>query len=228
MKISSLIYLSLFATILIGSIFYILFQQDKRETEKKQEIRTQQELRIVAFGDSLTYGFGLASIDDSYPAYLERLAKKEGYSVRVINMGVTGDTTADGLSRIGEVLSFEPKLVLLEFGANDFLRGMPADQAFAHLATMIETLQKHKIQVILLNVEPPTFLPLPQKEAYAVIAKNLSNMYGLTLVSSFLHNVSGKKDLMQIDRLHPTKEGYIVAVEKNIWPVLKKEPILNQ
>jgi len=98
---------------------------------------------ILAFGDSLTAGFGVDP-KDSYPARLQRLLDEKGYHYKVVNAGVSGDTTAGGASRIGWVLQHEPEIVIIELGANDGLRGLPISEMRKNLGKIIEACQKKR------------------------------------------------------------------------------------
>ncbi|HVV47292.1 MAG TPA: arylesterase, partial [Bryobacteraceae bacterium] len=109
---------------------------------------------IVAFGDSLTAGYGVEP-GKSYPDFLQRRLDAAGYKYHVVNLGVSGDTTTDGIQRIPEVLAAKPELVILEFGGNDGLRGLPVSTTRANLTQMIQSLQKAKIQILLAGMTLP-------------------------------------------------------------------------
>src|SRR5271156_515264 len=110
---------------------------------------------LVTFGDSLTAGFGA---DHSYPEFLQQLLTKNGYQYKVINAGVSGDTTSDGVERMQAVLQAKPAIVILEFGGNDGLRGMPLTTTRANLEQMIVELQKSGAKVVLAGMTlPPNY-----------------------------------------------------------------------
>ncbi len=112
---------------------------------------------IVAFGDSLTAGLGVAP-GKSYPDDLQRLIDAAGYEYRVVNMGVSGETTTDGIQRLPDVLALRPAIVILEFGGNDGLRGLPVSASHANQAVMIEALQKAGIKILLAGMSlPPNY-----------------------------------------------------------------------
>src|SRR5947209_1243259 len=114
---------------------------------------------IVAFGDSLTAGFG-AEPGYSYPDFLQKELDRRGLAWRVVNAGVSGDTTTDGVNRVPEVLSQHPSIVILEFGANDGLRGLPLESTRANLDQMIADFQKSSVQVVLAGMTlPPNYGP---------------------------------------------------------------------
>ncbi len=225
MKISTLITLSLGTILLLaGAIFvYIHFVVEKRDiTKVVEEVNSLRVRRIVAFGDSLTYGLGLASIDDSYPSQLQRKLNDEGYLYKVINLGVSGETSIEGLNRIDTALSFEPDVVLLEFGANDAFQNVDPSITRANIAEMIRVFSEKKIKVILVSVTPDGNLPISVEQAarYAAVMPELAKANGLILVPSFLKDVSSDPALLQADVLHPTKDGYTKALNQNLWPYL--------
>ncbi len=222
MKVSTLVFICIAIVILLGAAFfyYIKFvvpEDAKKTVTTAGEVRTR---RIVAFGDSLTYGYNLP-ITDSYPSQLQEKLNDLGYNYKVINVGVNGDTTADGLARVNEALSFEPDLVLLEFGANDFLRSQSPELAQQNLDKMIKTFDEKNVKVILLNIEQNPLLPLPNRERFQQIMPDLGKKYGLPVVSSFLDGILLNTELTLEDRLHPNKAGYTKALDENLWPILK-------
>lgn len=189
-------------------------------------VQAQAEERvIVAFGDSLTAGLGVAAAD-GYPAVLEQKLKEAGYSYRVINSGVSGETTAGGLRRVDWVLRSRPEIVILELGANDGLRGLDVAQTEKNLAAIIERLQKAGVEVILAGMKMPPNYGKEYTEAFERIYPRLAAQYRLTLIPFFLDGVAAQSNLNQADGIHPTGQGYRVIVDR-IWPMiqpsLKKE-----
>lgn len=174
---------------------------------------------LVAFGDSLTAGFGV-SVADAYPARLERRLREHGFSYRVINAGVSGDTTAGGLRRVDLVLKTRPRVVILELGANDGLRGLPPERTRDNLAAIIERLQAGGATVVLAGMRVPPNYGEPYASAFAAIFPDLARRYGLPLIPFFLDGVAADPALTQDDGIHPNGEGYRVIVER-IWPVLQ-------
>lgn len=179
---------------------------------------------IVAFGDSLTAGFGV-SVEDAYPARLERRLREQGYTYRVINAGVSGDTTAGGLRRVDWVLKNRPRIVILELGANDGLRGLPPTQTRDNLAQIIERLHAADVTVILAGMRVPPNYGDEYAAAFAAIFPELAARYGLSLIPFFLDGVAADPALNQGDGIHPTAEGYAVIVDR-IWPVIR--PLLKR
>jgi acyl-CoA thioesterase-1 len=174
---------------------------------------------IVAFGDSLTAGLGLP-LDEAYPAQLEQRLRQEGYPHRVVNAGVSGDTTAGGVRRVNVVLALHPAVVIVEFGANDGLRGLPLSQSRVNLAAILDRLRSAGVPVILAGMKlPPNYGP-DYTTQFAAIYPELARTYGATLFPFFLEGVAARPQLNQTDGIHPTAEGYSVIVN-NLLPLLE-------
>ncbi|MFZ5876420.1 MAG: arylesterase [Nitrospirota bacterium] len=179
---------------------------------------------IVAFGDSLTAGFGVPS-EDAYPSRLERRLREEGYAYRVVNAGVSGETTAGGLRRVDWVLKSRPSLVILELGANDGLRGLSPEQTRENLARIIEGLRDAGVTVILAGMRVPPNYGDEYARAFEAVFPALATRYQLPLIPFFLDGVATDPALNQADGLHPTSDGYRVIVER-IWPRIR--PLLTR
>jgi acyl-CoA thioesterase-1 len=179
---------------------------------------------IIAFGDSLTAGYGI-SLTEAYPALLEKRLKTMGFSYKVLNGGISADTTSGGLSRINEIIKQNPGIVILELGANDGLRGTSLDLIKSNLSRMIERLQKKKIKVILAGMRLPPNYGEEYTEGFHQIYIDLSKQYHLRFIPFFLEGVATKEGLTQTDGLHPTAEGYQVVLE-NVWKELL--PLLSK
>ena len=174
--------------------------------------------RIVAFGDSLTAGYGV-SPDDSYPAQLQERLDEAGYDYRVINAGVSGDTTAGGVRRLNWVLKSDPDIVILELGANDGLRGHSLDETYANLERIIHHLQSQKVTVLLTGMMIPPNYGLDYTSKFAAMYEQLAEKFDVPLMPFFLKDVAARRELNQADGLHPTGEGYRIIVN-NLLPVL--------
>ncbi len=180
--------------------------------------------RIVCFGDSLTAGFGLDS-GQSYPDLLQQQLDRQGYRYHVINLGISGDTTQDGLARLAMVVAEHPRIVVLEFGANDGLRGLPVSVAQNNQARMIETLRKAGSQLVLAGMTlPPNYGP-DYVTRFTAMYPDLANKYQLPLIPFLLAGVATKPDLMQADGLHPNAAGTKLVVE-NVMRAL--QPLLRR
>lgn len=187
--------------------------------------KPSSELRtILAFGDSLTAGLGVEN-NQTYPSLLQEKLQKEGYPYRVINAGVSGETTWGGLRRVEWVLKNKPEIIILELGINDGFRGLSTEMIRQNLSEIIEILHQEKVKVVLAGMELPLNYGREYTESFKKIYPDLSKKYDLLLVRFFLEGVAMKKELNQSDGIHPTGEGYRVVVE-NIWPILI--PLLNK
>jgi len=157
----------------------------------------------VAFGDSLTAGVA----GRSYPEQLQDMLDQTDLRFRVDNQGVSGDTTTDGLARIENVIAQKPRLVLLEFGGNDGLRGVPVSATEKNLDEMIQRLQRESIPVVLLGITlPPNYGPDYVKPFTAMFPK-LAAQYHLRLMPFLLLHVYQNSALMQPDGIHPNGDG---------------------
>jgi acyl-CoA thioesterase-1 len=170
---------------------------------------------ILAFGDSMTAGYGVPA-DMSYPAQLQRTLDARGFKYRVVNMGITGDTTRGGLGRLSRALGAGPDIVILELGSNDRSNGISPLQTQDNLDQMIARFQRTHIAVVLAGRSLAG-----GEDVYA----SLSNKYHLTLIPSFLAGVSGNPNLKISDGTHPNADGYAIVVKTIMtWlePLLKK------
>ncbi len=179
---------------------------------------------IVCFGDSLTAGYGVDP-DLSYPADLQRNLDRAGFAYRVVNLGVSGDTTKDGLARVPNVLRLKPALVVVEFGGNDGLRGLPLGDTQRNLDTIVANLKKSGAKVALAGIIlPPDYGPEYVgrfKSMFPMIAKK----NGVALLPFLYKDVYGLDGFIQADGIHATAKGNL-QVAKNIQglltPMLKK------
>jgi len=177
---------------------------------------------IGAFGDSLSAGFGVDP-GYSYPDYLQKEIDRRGYQYRVVNAGISGDTTTDGLERIQTVMVLKPVIVILEFGGNDGLRGVPVESSRANLEQMVMVLQKAGVRIVLAGMTlPPNYGP-EYIRAFQMIYEDLAKKYKLPLIPFLLEGVGGHAGLMQRDGIHPNAEGSRI-VAGNVMRVL--EPLL--
>jgi acyl-CoA thioesterase-1 len=179
---------------------------------------------IACFGDSLTAGYGLEP-GQSFPDLLQRDLDAKGYRYRVENMGVSGETTQDGLARLSMVLAQKPALVILEFGANDGLRGQPAAHIQANLGQMIEAFQKAGSRVLLAGITLPPNYGMEYLRRFDAMYPALAAKYKVPLIPFLLVNVAGNNDLMQRDGLHPNAAGertVAATVGHALAPMLKR------
>lgn len=177
-------------------------------------------LRIIAFGDSLTAGFGLQP-EQSFPAQLERALKTKGADVEIVNAGVSGDTTAGGLARLDWSIPDDADAVILELGANDALQGRPPAQARANLDAMLARLTKRGLPVLLAGMQAPRNLGLDYTRAFDSIYPDLAAKHGVMLYPFFLDGVALDPELNQRDGIHPTAEGVSIIVSRMAPKVLE-------
>jgi acyl-CoA thioesterase-1 len=179
---------------------------------------------IVCFGDSLTAGYGIEP-SASYPADLQRRLDAAGYRYRVINEGVSGNTTKDGLERIGRVLARKPQIVVLEFGGNDGLRGLPIENTQRNMALMIEKLQSSGAKVALAGISLPPQYGGVYISRFNAMYPTLAKQFHIPLLPFLLQDVYGVEGDIQPDGVHPTAQGakqVAANVEKLVLPMLKK------
>ncbi len=178
---------------------------------------------LVTFGDSLTAGFGA---DKSYPEFLQQTLTKNGYPYKVINAGVSGDTTDDGLTRMPAVLQAKPSIVVLEFGGNDGLRGMPLATTRANLDQMIVALQKAGAKVVVAGMTLPMNYGNDYIHAFEKVYVDLANKYKLVRIPFLLEGVAmSGPGLMQQDGIHATTKGnekVAATVYRYVQPLLSR------
>lgn len=185
---------------------------------------TDDRPRIVAFGDSLTAGLGVAA-EDAYPSQLQRRLDRDGFRYRVINAGVSGDTTAGGVRRMTWVLKSRPQLVILELGGNDGLRGLSLRETKANLERIIQQCRSASVTVVLAGMKLPPNYGVEYTNGFESMYPALAKKYHLVLIPFFLDGVAGSTSLNQADGIHPTAEGYRIIVDKVLETV---RPLLEQ
>lgn len=174
---------------------------------------------IVAFGDSLTAGLGVKP-EQSYPARLEARLRAEGYSYRVVNAGVSGDTTAGGLRRIDWALRNKPDVVIVALGANDALRALDLGSVHANLDAIVVRFQKAGVRVLLAGMEVPPNYGARYAQDFRAIYADVARKRGVAFMPFLLDGVAANPALNQPDGIHPTAEGYAVIVNR-LWPYLR-------
>ena len=179
---------------------------------------------IVAFGDSLTAGLGVTP-DDSYPAQLQGKLRAEGYSYRVVNAGVSGDTTAGGLRRVDWALKNKPDIVIVALGANDALRGQDLGSVRSNLDGIVARFQKAGVRVLLAGMEVPPNYGAGYTADFRRVYIEVARKRGAALMPFLLDGVAGNPRLNQADGIHPTAEGYRIVVD-HLWPYI--EPMLTR
>ena len=179
---------------------------------------TAQERVIVAFGDSLTAGLGVPA-DQSYPALLGERLRREGYEYKVVNAGVSGDTTAGGLRRVDWALRLKPEIVILELGVNDALRGQNLASVRANLDQLVARFQGAGARVLIAGMRLPPNYGTPYAEDFRLLFGEVARARNAPHIPFFLDGVGAVPRLNQPDGIHPTAEGYAIVVE-GLWPYL--------
>jgi acyl-CoA thioesterase I len=180
--------------------------------------------RVVILGDSLTAGLGLEP-GQAYPSLLQKRVDAAGLNYAVVNAGVSGDTSAGGLSRLDWALDGDVRILVVALGGNDGLRGLPADELQKNLAAIVERAQAKRVTVLLAGMEaPPNF-----GDSYVVsfhrVYPDLAQKYHVALVPFLLQDVAGIDALNQRDGIHPTVEGAKIVADtvwKTLGPILEK------
>jgi acyl-CoA thioesterase-1 len=175
---------------------------------------------ILDFGDSLTAGYGLAP-DQAFPPRLQAALQRRGIETRVVNAGVSGDTTAGGLARLDWALADKPDLVILALGANDALRGIDPAAVRSNLDKMIQRIETSGAKVLLVGMLAPPNWGEEYKTEFDQIFPDLARTYGVPLYPFFLEGVAMKPELNQPDGLHPNERGVAVLVDR-IAPVVAR------
>lgn len=171
----------------------------------------ERPLTLLALGDSLTAGYGVEAAQ-SFPARLEHALRASGRDVRVINAGVSGDTSAGGLARLDWSLGDHPDAVLVELGANDALRGLDPAQTRANLDAIVGRLRGAGLPVLLAGMEAPPNLGAAYGQAFRAIFPAVAQAHGARLYPFFLDGVAANPSLNQKDGMHPNPAGVEVIV----------------
>ena len=175
--------------------------------------------RIVFLGDSLTAGLGLPS-DQSYPALIGKRLKERGYDYEIINAGVSGDTSAGGLRRLDWSLEGDVRVLVLALGANDALRGLPADDLKKNLAAVLDRAASRRIPVILAGMEAPPNNGADYTRAFRAVYADLAKEYRVTFIPFLLQGVAGNAALNQADGIHPNVRGAEIVADL-VWKELE-------
>lgn len=179
-----------------------------------------QPVTVLALGDSLTAGYGLAAID-SFPSQLQTALRARGREVRVVNAGVSGDTSAGGLARLDWALAEKPQAAIIALGANDGLRGLDPAKMEANLDSIVSKLQAAGITVLLAGMEAPPNLGRDYGDAFRGAYARVAQRRKVALYPFFLDGVAANPTLNQKDGMHPTAQGVAVVVER-MMPAVEK------
>jgi len=199
-------------------LFLVLFVQGcgDESTPPSDPKSPDYEGTIVAVGDSLTEGLGVAE-EFAYPALLEKKLRLDGYHYRVINSGVSGETSSGTLARIKWVLTLKPDIVILVIGANDGFRGIDPELIKTNILSIVRAFKEKKVSVLLGGMQMGQNLGKEYVTAFEKIYPLVAREENVGLVPFFLTGVAANPNLNQADGIHPTAEGYRVVVE-HIFP----------
>ena len=210
--------------IISGYVFAgLLIILEKTENVMATEVK-QEKLAVLALGDSLTAGFGVQE-EESFPSRLQLKIDQFNLGYKVINAGVSGDTTAGGVRRIEWLMKHKPNIVILALGANDGLRGLSIKEMRANLETMIRISHDNNAKVLLAGMKAlPNYGEDYQVEFEAVYF-DLAKKYDLILLPFLLEGVAGVREYTRPDGLHPTASGYEIVADlvwRYLHPMLRK------
>ena len=215
---------------------FLLFLLSCSSDTKKEKVTKEQQAEIdsktatqnstktiLFFGDSLTAGYGLEDENDAFPALIQARLDSLELDYKVINSGLSGETTAGGKSRINWVLNQKVDIFILELGANDGLRGVPLSETRENLQAIIDAvLQKSEdTKIILAGMQLPPNMGFDYINGFKTIFPELAKKNNLDLIPFLLKNVGGIPELNQADGIHPTTAGQKILAN-NVWAILEK------
>lgn len=203
-------------TIVVTALVYGCGEEATTSTELQTEPEKNLEGTIVAVGDSLTEGLGVGE-EFAYPAVLERKLRDLGYSYKVVNAGISGETSSGTLARINWILTLNPDIVILVIGANDGFRGIDPDLIKTNIHKIIKELKDKNVIVVLGAMQIVQNLGKDYTTAFAKIYPEIARSENIILTPFFLDGVAATRKLNQADGIHPTAAGYQVIVD-NITP----------
>ena len=174
---------------------------------------------IVFLGDSLTAGYGLAP-EEAYPSLIAEKLKAESLNYRVVNAGVSGDTTAGGARRVEWVLKTSPKILFIALGANDGLRGLPVEETKKNLEGILRAARAGGIRVVLAGMKLPSNYGETYRAGFEKVYRDLAERYDVPMIPFLLEGVGGRPALNQPDGLHPNREGQR-RVAETVWKALR-------
>ena len=192
-------------------------QQQKPSTEETTST-PQYKGTIIAVGDSLTAGLGVAE-SESWPTLLDNKLQENGYNWQVINAGISGETSSGTLSRIKWIAARKPNIVILETGANDGLRGIPVPVIKENINKAVQMLQENNVTVVLAGMQIVQNLGPDYTSAFAGIYSTVAREQECLIIPFFLQNVAGEPSLNQADTIHPNEEGHKI-ISETVYPFI--------
>ncbi len=199
---------------------------EKSEVAKEAKSKEADKI-IMFFGNSITAGYGV-STDKAFPALIQVIVDSLGYPYKVVNAGLSGETSAGGLNRIDWVLRTVPDVFILELGGNDGLRGLKLSETQKNLSGIIEKVEavNPEVKIVLAGMEVPPNLGQDYTAEFREMYRKLAGMHDVVFIPFILEGVGGEEDLNQSDGIHPNAEGHKV-VAKSVWeflyPLLSKQ-----
>ena len=205
--------------IIPGNIQGLMASEAQSVPHGKQEKRV-----ILALGDSLTAGFGVAQ-EESFPSRLQVKINEAKLGYKIVNAGISGDTTAGGVRRINWLMKHKPQIVILALGANDGLRGLSVDEMRSNLETMIRISHDHDARVLLAGMKTLPNYGEDYQQKFESVFSELANKYDLVYLPFLLKGVAGVREFTRPDGIHPTASGYKIVAEL-VWEYLR--PMLGR
>ena len=189
-----------------------------------EPVYSKEKAVVLAFGDSLTAGYGVKD-EESYPSKLQEKIFSAGFPHKVVNAGVSGDTTAGGVRRIRWLMKHEPEIVILALGANDGLRGLSIDEMRKNLEIMITICREHNAQILLAGMKALPNYGEDYMREFETVFPELAEKHDLIFLPFLLEGVAGEREYTQSDGLHPLASGYSIITDlvwQRLKPMLKK------
>ena len=198
--------------------------QTESNSNSKNRPETVKRKTILFFGNSLTAGYGLEDPEEAFPALIQQKIDSLNLPYKVINAGLSGETTSGGVNRINWLLKQQIDIFVLELGANDGLRGLKISQTKRNLQSILDTVKARypNAKRILLGMEVPPNMGGKYVSDFRVIFRQVAEENNIPFVPFMLEGVAGIPELNLRDGIHPTGEGYKIVAE-NVWEILKKE-----
>jgi acyl-CoA thioesterase I len=208
----------LLVSLLMALLGHSLALGDLRSTGKESQVTSEKT--VIALGDSLTAGYGVKE-KEAYPARLERKLHEAGYHFRVINAGISGETSVETLARLNRVLDLKPAIVILEIGVNDGFQGLDPTVIRKNIEEIVNILKKAGVAVVLAGMRMFDNFRPGYNASFAAIYPEVAKKYDLVLVPFFLEGVAGDPSLNRQDGIHPTAKGYRIVAD-TVYPYLLK------
>ena len=207
-----------------NQIFRIFFVLGVITALFPEPVYSKEKAVVLAFGDSLTAGYGVKD-EESYPSKLQEKISSAGFPHKVVNAGVSGDTTAGGVRRIRWLMKHEPEIVILALGANDGLRGLSIDEMRKNLEIMITICREHNAQILLAGMKALPNYGEDYMREFETVFPELAEKHDLIFLPFLLEGVAGEREYTQSDGLHPLASGYSIITDlvwQRLKPMLKK------